>query len=81
MKFSGKMCFKIILKKPGFHPLDRGYIFQKTTGVGGQFDPPGRLGISILPCYISRVHIILSVNSFGRSSSMELLEMLEFSCF
>ena len=35
MKFSGKMCFKIILKvtkKPRFHPLYRRYIFQKTTG-------------------------------------------------
>ena len=35
MKFSGKMCFKIILKvtkKPWLHPLYRRYVFQKTTG-------------------------------------------------
>ena len=41
MKFSGKMCLKIILKvtkKQGFQALFRRCIFQKTTG-GGQIDP------------------------------------------
>ena len=51
MKFPGNMCFKIILKvtrKPGFHPLYRWYNFQKATGEGGgQFDPSGRLGLTI----------------------------------
>ena len=35
MKFSGKMCFNIILKvtkKTEFHLLFRRYIFRKTTG-------------------------------------------------
>ena len=50
MKFSGKMCLKIILKvtkKQGFHPLFRRYIFQKTTGEG-QIDPPAVLGLTNL---------------------------------
>ena len=35
MKFSGKMCFKIILslKKPGFHPLIRRYKLQVCLSV------------------------------------------------
>ena len=51
MKFSGKMCFKIILKKSqnlGFYPFYSRYIFRKETGTGGgggQFDLPGILGL------------------------------------
>ena len=34
-------------KEPGFHPLFRGYTFQKTTGAGGgaQIDPPSRFRV------------------------------------
>ena len=33
-------------KKKRFHPLFRRYIFRKTTGGGGQIDPPAVLGLS-----------------------------------
>ena len=34
-------------KKPGFYPLFRRYIFQKTTGKEGQIDPPAVLELKL----------------------------------
>ena len=53
IKFSAKMCFKDNIKghkKPGFHPLFRRYIFQKTTGMGVNLLPPRHFGVNI-SCY------------------------------
>ena len=44
-------------KKPGFHHLFRRYNFQKTTGEGGQIDPPSAvLGLS-LPLLLNLHHL------------------------
>ena len=46
MKFSGKICLKIILKthkKPRFLPLFTKYCFLKTAG--GQIEPPSRFRV------------------------------------
>ena len=51
MKFSGKMCLKVMLKshkKPEFLPLFRRYAFRKATG-WGQIDPsPSRFRVKFL---------------------------------
>ena len=48
MEFSGKMCFKMILRvTKKFHHLFRRYIFRKTTGQGVNLTPPSCLELNL----------------------------------
>ena len=67
-KYSGKMCFKIVLKfttKTGWHPLFRRYIFRKATE-GLKLTPPllpSRFRVKIVTKYLC-VRIIYISNIF-----------------
>ena len=76
MKFSGRMCFKIILKVPkkqGVHPLFRKYNFRKTTGASNWAPPPPS-------CF--RVNTLLRiwftlVMHFGHTLKIHIVDLLQ----
>ena len=73
MKFSGKMCFRVILRfrKTRVPPSLQKINFSKTQGAG-QFDPPGRLGL-IVPTYkILIVHENAKVDRFSRMTNKNI---------